>query len=68
MQLISIFNKGILFLLCVTDFYSKYACVVPLKDQRGITITNALQKILDGSDLKQNKIWIDKDSEFYKDQ
>ena len=42
MQLISKYNKGVLFSLCVIDMYSKYAWVVPLKDNKGITITNAL--------------------------
>ena len=41
MQLISKFNKGFRFLLCVIDIYSKYAWVIPLKVKRGITITNA---------------------------
>ena len=45
MQLISQFNKGIRFLLCVIDIFSKCACVIPLKDTKGITITNAFQKI-----------------------
>ena len=30
-QLISKFNKGFRFLLCVIDIYIKYACVIPLK-------------------------------------
>ena len=34
MQLISTFNKGTRFLLCVIDIYSKYAWVVPLKDKK----------------------------------
>ena len=33
MQLISKFNKGFRFLLCVIDAFSKYAWVVPLKDK-----------------------------------
>ena len=45
MQLISKFNKGFRFLLCVIDVFSKYAWVVPLKDKKGLTITNAFQKI-----------------------
>ena len=36
-----------------------------LKDKRGITITNDFQKILDESNCKPNKIWMDKGSEFY---
>ena len=49
MQLISTFNKGFRFLLRVIDICSKYSWVIPLKDKKGITITNAFQKILDES-------------------
>ena len=38
MQLISKFNKGIRFLLCVIHIYSKYAWVIPLKDRKGIEL------------------------------
>ena len=38
---------------------------IPLKDKKGITITNASQKILDESNCKLNKILVDKGSEFY---
>ena len=65
MQLISKFNKGFRFLLCVIDTFSKYAWVVPLKDKKGVSIANAFQKILDDSKKKPNKIWVDKGSEFY---
>ena len=64
MQLISKFNKGFKF-LCVIDIFSKYAWVVPLKDKKGITITNAFQKNLKESNKKPNKIWVDKGSELY---
>ena len=59
MQLISNFNKGFRFLLCVIDIFSKYAWVVPLKDKKGISIVNAFQKILKESERKPNKIWVD---------
>ena len=36
-----------------------------MKWKKGITITNAFQNILDGSNRKPNKIWVDKGSEFY---
>ena len=65
MQLISKFNKVIRFLLCVIDVYSKYASVFPLKDKNVITLTNAFHKVLDESNRKLNKIWVDKGSEFY---
>ena len=66
MQLISKFNKGFRFLLFVIDICSKYAWVIPLKDKKVITITtNAFQNILDESNHKPNKIWVDKGSQFY---
>ena len=65
MQLVSKFNKGFRFLLCVIDIYVKYAWVIPLKDKKGISITNALQNILDESNRKPIKIWVDKSNEFY---
>ena len=65
MQLISKFSKGFRFLLCVIDVYNKYAWVVPLKGKTGITITNAFQKVLDESNRKRNKTWVDNGSEFY---
>ena len=52
MHLTSKFNKGFRFLLCVIDIFSKYAWVIPLKDKKGITINNAFQKILDGSNRR----------------
>ena len=41
-------------------YYNKYALVLPLKDKKGITITNAFQKILDESNRKPYKIWVEK--------
>ena len=43
-QLMSKFNKGFTFLLCVIDVFSKYDWVIPLKDKKGISIVNAFQK------------------------
>ena len=65
MQLISKFNKGIFFLLCVINIFSKYAWVIPLKGKKDITIINDFKKILKESNRKPNKIWVDKDSECY---
>ena len=64
-QLISKYNKGIKYLLCVIDLFSKYAWVVPLKNKKGVSIVNAFQSILDNSKRKPNKIWVDQGSEFY---
>ena len=65
MQLISKFNKRFKFSLCVIDIYSKCAQVIRLKYKKGITITQAFQKILKESNRKPNKIWVDKGRKFY---
>ena len=65
MQLLSKYNKGIRFFLCVIDIFSKYAWVVSLKDKKGISTVKAFQSILKQSNRKTNEIWVDKGSEFY---
>ena len=52
MKLISKFNTGFHFLLCVIDVYSKHVWVVPLKDKKSIANTNAFQKMLDESTIE----------------
>ena len=65
MQSLNRKNKGIKYLLCVIDLYSKYAFVIPLKDKKGISIVNAFNKIIKQSNRKSNKIWVDQGGEFY---
>ena len=65
MQLISKYNKGIRYFLCVIDLFSKYAFIVSLRDKKGITIANAFQNTLDHSKKTPNTIWTDQGSEFY---
>ena len=55
MQLLSKFNKGIRFLLCVIDIFSKYAWVVPLKDKKGSSIVATFQSILNNQIENQIK-------------
>ena len=43
----------------------KSAWVDPLKDKKGITITNAFPKNLDESVRKPRKIWVDQGDEIY---
>ena len=65
MQSLSKKDKGIKYLLCAIDLFSKYAFVIPLKDKKGISIVNAFNKIIKQSNRKPNKIWVDQGSEFY---
>ena len=64
MQSLSKYNKGIKYLLCAIDLFSKYAWVVPIKDKKGVSIVNAFKKII-SEGRKPNKIWVDQGSEFY---
>ena len=68
MRLISKFNKRMRFLLCFIDIFSKYAWVIPLKDKKGVTITNAFQKLLNESKRKPKKICLIKTENFITDQ
>ena len=61
-QLMVMYNKR---LLCIIDIVSKYAWVVPLKDKNVITVINAFLKILDESNGKPNKVWVDKSSNVF---
>ena len=65
MQSLSKKNKGVKYLLCAIDLYSKYVFAIPLKDKKGISIVNAFNKIIKQSNRKPNKIWVDQGGEFY---
>ena len=64
MQSLSKYNKGIKYLLCVIDFFNKYAWGICLKDKSRITIANSFQKII-SKRRKPNKIWVDQSDDFY---
>ena len=66
MQKFSKMNKGYRYLLTCIDIFSKYAFVIPLKDKKGITIKNALQKIF--NERKPKFLWTDNGKEFYNNQ
>ena len=57
MQSLSKYNKGNKYLLCAIDIFSKYAWVIPIKDKKGTSVVNALQKII-SKGRKPNKIWL----------
>ena len=65
MQSLSRKNKGIKYLLCAIDLFSKYAFVIPLKDKKGISIVNAFNKKIKQSNRKPNKIWVVQGGEIY---
>ena len=65
MQSLSKFNKGVKYLLCAIDLFSKYAWVILIKDKKGASIVNGFQKIISERRRKPNKIWVDEGSDLY---
>ena len=65
MESLSSKNKNVKYLLCVIDVFTKYAWVKPLKDKKCKTILNAFIEIVNESNHKPNKLWIDQGREFY---
>ena len=66
MESLSCKNKNVKYLLCVIGVSTKYAWVKPLKDKKGKTVLNAFIKIVNESNRKPKKLWVDQDREFYK--
>ena len=64
MQSLNKYNKGIKYLLCAINLFSKYAWVIPLKDKKRTSIVIVFKKII-SKGRKPNKIWVDQGSEFY---
>ena len=52
MQSLSRNNKGIKYLLCAIDLYSKYAFVIPFKNKKRISFVNAFNKIIKQSNRR----------------
>ena len=59
MESLSSKNKNAKYFLCVIDVFTKYAWVKPSKDKRGKTILNAFIGVVNESNRKPNKMWVD---------
>ena len=68
MSLINRFNKGIKYLLCVIDLFSRYSWVISLKNKKGYSIVEGFKKVLKNSKRKPDKIWVDHGVEFYNNK
>ncbi len=58
MQAFSKYNNGIRYLLTVSDVFSKYGWIVPLKSKTGKEVADALKVIFE--ERKPGKMWVDK--------
>ena len=65
MESLSSKNKNVKYLLCVIDFFTKYAGVKPSKDKTGKTVLNVFIEIVNESSPKPYKLWVDQGREFY---
>ena len=64
MESLSTKNKNVKYLLCVIDIFTKYLWVKPLKDKIGETVLNAFIQIVNESNRKPNKLWVDQEESF----
>ena len=56
MQSLSKYKKGVKYLLCTTDLFSKYAWVSPIKDKKRTSIVNTCKKIVsEGSEAESKR-------------
>ena len=55
-------NNNLKYLLCVIDVFTKYVWVKPLK---GKTVLNDFIQIVNESNPKPNKFWVDQGRQFY---
>ena len=65
MESLSSKNKNVKYLLRVVDVFTKYTWVKPLKDKIGKADLNAFIEIVNESNGKPDKLWVDQGIEFY---
>ena len=58
-------KKNYKYILTVMDGFTRYEWAVPLKDKKGETIANAFKDVMEKSNRKPNKLWVDQGKEFY---
>ena len=63
-QQFSKWNKGYGYLLMLLDLFSKYGWIVPLKDKKGETVTEAFKTIFEEG-RKPQYLWTDNGKEYY---
>ena len=65
MESLSSNNENIKYLLCVIYIFTKYVCVKPLKVKKGKTVLHAFIEIVNESNRKPNKLWVDHGRKLY---
>ena len=63
MQAFSKDNNAIKYLLTITDIFSKFVWIIPLKRKTGQEVAKAFSRIL--RERRPSKMWVDKGMKFY---
>ena len=58
-------NRNVKYLSCVIVVFTENASGKPLKDKKGETFLNAFIDIINESNPKPNKLWVNQGKEFY---
>ena len=65
MKSLSSKNQNVKYLLRAIEVFTKYAWVILLKDKKGKTFLSFFIEIVNESNRKPDKLWVDKSIEFY---
>ena len=65
MESLSSKNQNVKYLLRAIEVFTKYAWVILLKDKKGKTFLSFFIEIVNESNRKPDKLWVDKSIEFY---
>ena len=65
MRWVSYENRGVKYLLCVINNFTKFALVKPLKDTKVKTVLNGFIKMVSESNRKPKMLSVDQEREFY---
>ena len=58
-------NENLEHLLCLIDVFNKYAWVIPFKDEVSKVVLNVFIEIVNKSNRKPNRLWVNQGREFY---
>ena len=65
MESLSSKNQNVKYLLRAIEVFTKYAWVILLKDKKGKTFLSFFIEIVNESNRKPDKLWVDKSIQFY---
>ena len=57
-------SRDVTYLLCVIDVFTKYVWVKSLKDKKSKTVLNGFINIVNESNCKPNKLWVNQRENF----